>query len=308
MGRNKAADHYQAMVGKEFGNFGGSPYVLKAVGIRKTQVFVDSLAHFVAIEHFCKISLAVNFLFESQRHGCFSRTGKSGKPDDPGILPDQKSFPVTPYVRVKVGEYTHFHLCRDKKGIKGRKKSCHRGFTARVLQSGAAKIKDMKYFALALCMLPLAACKPGEKSTTASGEQNKPKAGIHQSLPPVIIYKTTSDYFRNVPVILSDDKTMILSYPDVTDVYYHGELAYPSLLAGGYLLDNRGIGPGAAFLKISYEEYSRLNASPSPEWLMTMILDARPFSEMYICHCSRDTAEINRWIRNGDWSRCTKTK
>ena len=76
------------------------------------------------------------------------------------------------------------------------------------------------------------------------------------------IYKTKGDYSRYVPVELTDDKTRISSFPDVKDVYLDGKLAMPTALTGGYLLDNRGIGPNVAFLSITYEEYSRIEEDP----------------------------------------------
>ena len=99
--------------------------------------------------------------------------------------------------------------------------------------------------------------------------------------PKAIIYKTKADYSMNVPVILNDKKNKIVSYPDIKDVKNQGKLAYPTQLAEGYLLDNRGIGPNAAFLKYTYEEYQNLEQTPKPEDLMNRILDKDPIVEMY---------------------------
>jgi len=126
--------------------------------------------------------------------------------------------------------------------------------------------------------------------------------------PPVVIYKTSKDYFYNVPVGLSEDKSAVVSYPDITDVFYQGKLAYPTKLAGGYLLDNRGIGINSAFIKYTYEEYSRLNAVPSPESLFNLIIDNNPFTEMYLLSCKKDTSEINNLIFSGLKENCKKIK
>ena len=91
----------------------------------------------------------------------------------------------------------------------------------------------------------------------------KPKAYI--TGPAAIIYKTKADYSKNVPVTLSDDKLHVVSYPAPQDVYFHGELAYPTQLAKGFLLDNRGISVNSAFISLTYEEYSKLPAAPDPE-------------------------------------------
>ena len=101
--------------------------------------------------------------------------------------------------------------------------------------------------------------------------------------PRCIVYKTKADYTHLVPVMLSADKSMVVSYPDVKDIYNNGQLAYPTQLIGGYLLDNRGIGTDVAFLKVTYEEYSRLTVTPHPGELLEMILDKDPLAEMYDC-------------------------
>ena len=126
--------------------------------------------------------------------------------------------------------------------------------------------------------------------------------------PPLIIYKTRKDYFNKVPVDLSADKKSVVSYPSPTDIYYKGELATPTRLADGWLLDNRGIGINSAFLKLTYSKYAMLAETPSPEFLFNQILDNDPISEMYSCKCSRDTAELNLLIKNNFTEKCFKLK
>ena len=99
--------------------------------------------------------------------------------------------------------------------------------------------------------------------------------------PQAIVYKTKGDYAQLVPVTLSEDKSRIISYPAPQDVFTNGKLALPTHLAHGYLLDNRGISPNSAFIKMTYEEYSQMAQSPSPEELYKMIIDKSPFTEMY---------------------------
>ena len=124
--------------------------------------------------------------------------------------------------------------------------------------------------------------------------------------PPVIIYKTKKDYFYNVPVGLSVDKKSVISYPDKVDIYHGGILATPTLLANGYLLDNRGIDKNSAFTKYSYEKYSKLSSTPTAETMFSQIIDFEPFLEMYSCNCQRDTAKLNRMIREGLEGKCKK--
>ncbi len=71
--------------------------------------------------------------------------------------------------------------------------------------------------------------------------------------PPCIIYKTRKNYDANVAVMLSADKTQIVSYPHPRDVFTRGELCTPVRLARKFRLDRRGIGPDVAFLSITYE-------------------------------------------------------
>ena len=101
--------------------------------------------------------------------------------------------------------------------------------------------------------------------------------------PATIIYKTKNDYFDKISVTLNDDKTKIVSYPGPKDVYYNGQLAYPTKLNNGYMLDNRGINKNTAFLNITYEEYSKRTEAPSLSEMMNMIIDKEPFIEIYNC-------------------------
>jgi hypothetical protein len=145
----------------------------------------------------------------------------------------------------------------------------------------------------------------GTKKSPATGTDN-PAVGM--ASPPAIIYKTKTDYFDKVPVILSDDKTRIVSFPDPRDLKINGEFAYPSKLANGYLLDNRGIGPNAAFLRFSYEEYCNMDNIPTAERLFNYIIEKYPFTEMYQCgnrgNYDEIVAELNLMISAGKIKDC----
>jgi hypothetical protein len=105
--------------------------------------------------------------------------------------------------------------------------------------------------------------------------------GPHRAGPQTIIYKTRADYSKNVPVTLSNDKSKIVSYPAPQDVYFGGQLAYPTPLAKGYLLDNRGITINTAFLRLTYEEYAKLSQAPDPNDLYNQIIDKDPITQLY---------------------------
>lgn len=127
--------------------------------------------------------------------------------------------------------------------------------------------------------------------------------------PHVVVYKTRKDYRKLVPVILSDDKTTVVSYPDPADIKKINS-ATPVLLHKGFLLDRRGISKNTAFLNITYEAYAKLKKAPTPEALLRMIKDKDPIIKLYDCgnrYIYKDAAkEINMLIDNGKiGTRCT---
>ncbi len=148
-------------------------------------------------------------------------------------------------------------------------------------------------------------CSSGKKVPVSAIQSNV-------MIPGVIIYQTTRDYSKNVPVILSEDKKSIASYPGVTDVYTSEKLAYPTALAKGFWLDNRGINQHVAFLSITYEEYAKLPQTPANEELFKMILDSSPLQSMYKGN-ARDSytnivKDLNKKIKKGDFSGFEKLK
>lgn len=153
----------------------------------------------------------------------------------------------------------------------------------------------------------LISCMSAQKTGTAT---NKPKSNIPG--PKAIIYQTTKDYSKLVPIMLSDDKKSIESYPDVKDVFYDGKLAYPIELKKDYLLDNRGIGKNVAFLSLTYEEYSKLPKTPNPSELWELIIDKDPIKTMYNCGLRSSFGnivdELNSRIVSDDFSTFTKMR
>lgn len=101
--------------------------------------------------------------------------------------------------------------------------------------------------------------------------------------PPALVYKTRADYSRNVPVILSEDKATIVSYPHPEDIRTETGFPLPTPLHDGYLLDNRGIGLHVAFLSLTYEAYAALEQAPLLEELYKLIIDKDPLTELYDC-------------------------
>lgn len=178
-------------------------------------------------------------------------------------------------------------------------------------------IRSTIHISVLLAVALISACTPSKKTSqenpvqvTAVKAVNSTKAVT--AMPEVIIYQTTRNYSELVPVILSDDKKKIESYPDVKDIYFKGKLAYPTQLHRGYWLDNRGISKNVAFTKLTYEAYSKLPVTPSAENLMTMITDSKPIKRMYSCgkrSSFKDiVSELNAKIDKGDFSGFTRIK
>lgn len=125
-----------------------------------------------------------------------------------------------------------------------------------------------------------AATKVTENSTTTTAPiPSQPVTYGHTAH--AVIYKTKADYTHYVPVTLTDDGSAIASYPAPGDLYYKGAIATPTKLANGYLLDNRGITPHSAFIKITYDDYAKLQEVPSLKELYKLVIDKAPFTEMY---------------------------
>lgn len=162
----------------------------------------------------------------------------------------------------------------------------------------------MKWFSIILIFVIVAGCTAGNKlSGQAEPQENMVKPQFLAG-PPALVYKTRKDYSNHVPVLLSQDKSRIVSYPDPKDIRAkQGDFPLPSVLEEGYLLDNRGIGFHVAYLKMTYEEYAALPEAPSRETLMNMILDKDPLTEMYNCgnrQVFKDVVnDLNALIRTG---------
>lgn len=122
-------------------------------------------------------------------------------------------------------------------------------------------------------------------------------------LPSVVIYKTSKDYSNNIPIVMNDDKTIILSYPAITDVTARKK---PLKLRDSYCLDNFGIQKNTVYTSYTYEEYINLPSTPSIHELMQKIIDKNPFVEMYAKESiPKNTDYLNKEIENNlqDWTK-----
>jgi len=154
-------------------------------------------------------------------------------------------------------------------------------------------------------------CSSSNKMTQKSNEERTQFVPQYTSGPQALIYKTNKDYSNLVPVILSDDKTEIVSYPHPSDLKVGSGYPLPTFLNNGYLLDNRGIGKNVAFLKLTYKEYSELKELPTLKELYNYIIDKDPLKEL--CDCGNKTVftdiekQLNSIIDNNKLRTTCKT-
>jgi len=120
--------------------------------------------------------------------------------------------------------------------------------------------------------------------------------------PQILIYKTKKDYSQNIPVEMNNEKTKITGFPAPSDIRINGELQTPILLDKGFLYDRRGVSMNTVFLKITYEEYSKLKKALSVEEMMQMIIDKNPMVDLYYCpslNSASSVESMNTLINSG---------
>ncbi|MCD6062523.1 MAG: hypothetical protein K0R82_434 [Flavipsychrobacter sp.] len=154
---------------------------------------------------------------------------------------------------------------------------------------------------IAAVVVALASCK-----ATTTAQQTAAQ-------PAVVVYKTKANYNNLVPVILSDDKSGIVSYPAPADLRTSTGYATPTVLHNGYLLDNRGVGKNTGFLKLTYEEYAAMESAPSLAEMYAMIVDKDPLTELYDCGSNASyknkESELNAMIDGKELKKkCKKIK
>lgn len=139
-------------------------------------------------------------------------------------------------------------------------------------------------FILCICIC----CTPPRKVMQTTDSKRPGIMPVFDAQKPMIVYKTKANYNNLVPVILSDDKSEIVSYPHPNDIKTESGYQTPIALHNGYLLDRRGISKNIAFLNITYDEYSKLKEVPTIKKLYNSIIDKDPLIEL--CSCGREDA------------------
>lgn len=160
-----------------------------------------------------------------------------------------------------------------------------------------------KFISITIVIILLSSCCPMKKNAYQPNYSPGPKT---------IIYKTKKDYSQNVPVILNDEKTAIVSYFGTGDLTYKGEIAYPVELIDGYLLDNIGIRENVAYTSLKIDEYKKSNKMFTKDELFALIIDKDPIEKMYSCgnrsKFSNEIEEINKLITDKQLKNCKKLK
>ena len=103
---------------------------------------------------------------------------------------------------------------------------------------------------IATLLVLLVGCRSAKKETTVTSDMQKIEmnsvaiipqltGGSPASTSPIVyVYKTKADYSHQVPVIMDEARTRILSYPAPGDLKMGNGLRLPTVLNKGYLLDN----------------------------------------------------------------------
>jgi len=160
-----------------------------------------------------------------------------------------------------------------------------------------------KIFFILITFFLISSCVMTKKNEPALNYLPGPKA---------IVYKTKKDYSKNVPVILSDDKTKIVTYFGQSDMTYKGVIAYPTVLDDGYLLDNIGIGKNVAYTSLTIEAYKTSDKNYSADELFKLIIDKDPIKVMYNCgnrtNFTNEVEEINLLIKDKQLKKKKKIK
>jgi hypothetical protein len=154
---------------------------------------------------------------------------------------------------------------------------------------------------LYILFLTFVACKSGNVANQPVAEKPAEASPLSMPRPHVLVYKTRNDYSQLVPVLMSDDKTKIVSYPHPGDLkgvetLHATSLQQPVSLKNGYWLDRKGIGINVAFLKYTYEEYSKLQEAPTLEELYKAIIDKDPLVELYDCGNKATFTDIEKQL------------
>ncbi len=111
----------------------------------------------------------------------------------------------------------------------------------------------------------------------------EPQQRMGGARPHVFVYKAAAKFADKVPVVLTDDRQHLASFPAPQDVAASGSRAKPIKLHHGYWLSEWGIAPNTVFLKYTFEEYAALPSQPTPDELFHKVANKNPLKALYDC-------------------------
>lgn len=172
-------------------------------------------------------------------------------------------------------------------------------------------IKNLFVFIfIAACMIACQGSKKSSKDASVLEPEIVEPTDVVSSIevidrrqPPALVYKTVGNFDDNVPIIMDESRTEIISYPASIDIYQGNQLAKPLKLKDGYLLDNRGINQNVVFLTYTYDEYGKMKNPPSLSEMKSHIKEKYPLKELIDCgprlHYKNEEQELNALIDAG---------
>lgn len=131
------------------------------------------------------------------------------------------------------------------------------------------------------------------------GYRGGPAGKGSKAIPKATAFRMSGDYAGNVAVTLGNDGQ--LSYfPATTDIT---SASRPVDLGDGWWLNRQGIGPGSVFTRYSFEEYSALPSTPSPQEIKDAIIPgARVLKMVSLPYSASEApshiAEIKAYLEN----------
>lgn len=147
------------------------------------------------------------------------------------------------------------------------------------------------------------------KEKVAAGERVDAPISVHaqtgattsvSAIPKARIYKTSVDCSGFVPVQI-DANGKLISFPAPTDIT---DQSVPLPLAGGYLLDRRGISMNSRFTTWTWREYRALPIAPLADMIKSNLLEGAYVTEVVVLPMTldealADTAAVNQLIVSG---------
>lgn len=136
----------------------------------------------------------------------------------------------------------------------------------------------MKYACIALIGLLCMACshKPAEQAAVYNLQKRVIGGSAAFQIPKASAFRMSGDYADKVGVTLNPDGTLAY-FPAPTDITSQTP---PVALGDGWWLNRQGISANSVFTKWTFDEYSSLEAVPSPEEIIAAVIPGAVVTEI----------------------------